>query len=84
MPVILRWLLIDLVISRVLRGYRGRRRGIVRSPALMGRYPRRYSVPATFVLRRPLLSCGTGCAAMLGMSLLATALLTALANITIH
>lgn len=83
MPVILRWLLMDLAVSRLLRRYRMRRHGVA-SPVLMGRYPRRYSVPATFLLRRPLLSCGTGCAALLGLSLLASLLLTALANITFH
>ena len=36
MPVILRWLLMDLVVSRVLRRYRMRRYG-VDSPVLMGR-----------------------------------------------
>ncbi|GAC1338571.1 MAG: hypothetical protein NVSMB29_04580 [Candidatus Dormibacteria bacterium] len=82
MPVILRWLLIDLAINRVLRRRRMAGYGATR-PMLMGRYPRRYAVPATFILRRPLLGCGTGCAAMLGLSLLVTLLLTALANITI-
>ncbi|MFN2452464.1 MAG: hypothetical protein ABR541_08940 [Candidatus Dormibacteria bacterium] len=81
MPVILRWLLMDLAVSRVLRRYRARRYGMVGGPELMGRYPRRYRLPAALVFRRPLLACGSGCAAMLAMSLLASLLLTGLANL---
>ncbi len=80
MPVILRWLLMDLVVSRMLRRYRMRRYGAP-GPVLMGQYPRRYHLPASLLLRRPLLACGTGCAAMLGLSLLAMLLLGALANL---
>ncbi len=79
MPVILRWLLMDLVASRVLRRYRMRRYG-VDSPMLMGQYPRRYRVPATLFFRRPLLGCGTGCLTMLGLSVLASLLFSALVN----
>ena len=81
MPVILRWLLMDLAVSRVLRRYRARRYGAVDGPMLMGRYPRRYRIPANLAFRRPLLACGSGCAAMLCLSLLATMLLTGLTNL---
>jgi hypothetical protein len=77
-PTLLRWLLIDLIVVRILRHRRVRPyvdRAYHAGPILPGP---NLPGPYVYARRRPRLSCLSGCLAMIAAAVLALVLLVAL------